>query len=269
MEAVAMEPSLTWFEALSLLRDEGRPCAVVVVTQVRGSAPREAGVRMIVSGGELVWGTIGGGKLERQAIGRAGELLAAGGSVTESADYTLGEDIGQCCGGAVTLFYETFPWIERSIAIFGAGHVAQALAGLHDYLGVAVQLIDSREEEEIRPRLPVERAWKITCVDCPEEEVDELPAGALVLIMTHDHAIDLAILERVLARGGFPYVGVIGSDRKWKRFEQRLLQRGFSPEVIESVHCPIGASKTSKQPRAIAISVAAELLDALATADRG
>lgn len=257
----------TWFEELSNLREQGRPCVVVVVTELRGSAPREAGARMIVSGGELVWGTIGGGKLELQAIEHARALQSGSAAVSESLDYNLGEGLGQCCGGAVTLFYETFPWIERTVVIFGAGHVAQALAGLRDYLGTEVQLIDSRDEAEIRPRLPEERSWTLTCVDCPEEEVDSLPAGALVLIMTHDHAIDLSILERVLARDDFSYVGVIGSDRKWARFEQRLKQRGFSEEKIETVHCPIGKSKTSKQPRAIAISVAAELLEKIAISD--
>jgi xanthine dehydrogenase accessory factor len=258
-----MEHGITWFEALSALHAEGRPCAVVVVTEVSGSAPRETGARLIVADGELAWGTIGGGRLELMAIEHATELLERGGRLTESREYPLAEKTGQCCGGKVALFYETYSWARRQVVIFGAGHVAQSLAGLQPYLAADVQLIDSRVEEEIRPQLPQERSWSILCVDDPEEEIDGLSEDALVLIMTHDHALDLRVLEQALRRGCFPYVGLIGSDRKWKRFQDRLGERGFSAEQLATVRCPIGASKTSKEPSAIAISVAAELLELL------
>ncbi|MFT7668657.1 MAG: xanthine dehydrogenase accessory factor [Planctomycetota bacterium] len=258
-----MDHHPTWFEKLSALHVEERPCAVVVVTEVSGSAPRETGARLIVAGGELVWGTIGGGKLELVAIQKATELLAQGGRLTESEDYPLAEKTGQCCGGKVTLFFETYPWTKREVVIFGAGHVAQALAGLQPYLGVDLRLIDNRTEEEIRPLLPDQRTWSILCVDEPEEEIDELASDALILIMTQDHALDLRVLGRALTRGCFPYVGMIGSARKWQRFQKRLAERGVSEELISSVRCPIGTSKTSKEPTAIAISVAAELLELL------
>lgn len=258
----------TWFEALAALRAAGRPCAVVVVTEVRGSAPRETGARLVVSDGELVWGTIGGGRLEHLAIEHATDLLARGGRLTDSVDYPLAESAGQCCGGQVTLFYETFPWIRRRVAIFGAGHVAQALAGLQPYLDAEVLLIDPREEAEIRPAVPDARPWELLCVDEPEEEVEGLPASTLVLIMTHDHALDLRILERALARDGLPYIGLIGSARKWDRFRRRLLERGLGEDRIDSVTCPIGSTKTTKEPRTIAISVANELLEVMADLER-
>ncbi len=259
-----MSTPATWFEQLAALHAERRPCAVVVVTEVKGSTPRESGARLIVADGELVWGTIGGGNLEHQAIEHATALIERGGHRSESKDYPLAESTGQCCGGAVTLFFETYPWTAQQVVVFGAGHVAQALAGLRGYLSCEVQLIDGREEAEIRPPVPAEREWSLLCVDEPEEEIDVLPAGALVLIMTHDHALDLRILERALARGGFPYLGLIGSDRKWTRFRKRLEQRGFSPEQIAGVRCPIGTTKSSKEPAAIAISVAAELIEVMA-----
>jgi xanthine dehydrogenase accessory factor len=257
---------LAWIEKLSELRARGEPCAMVVVTGVKGSGPRESGARMLVAGGELVWGTIGGGNLELQAIRHASELLADGRALSESVAYPLGEKVGQCCGGEVTVFFETFPWKRRQIAIFGAGHVAQAIAGLSSYLQADLLLIDGREEDEIRPALPEERAWKLVCVDNPEAEVDELPADALVLVMTHNHALDLEIVARALRRD-FAYLGLIGSERKWQRFQKRLAQRGFSAAELAKVTCPIGLSKHSKEPTAIAISAAAELLDVLARTD--
>jgi xanthine dehydrogenase accessory factor len=260
-----------WIEKLSELRKARRACAMVVVTDLAGSGPREAGARMLVAlapGGapELVHGTIGGGNLELQALSHAAELLRAGKALSGSVEYPLAEKTGQCCGGKVTLFFETFPWTRRRIVIFGAGHVAQAIAGLHAYLNADLLLIDAREQQEIVPALPREHAWELLCVDQPETEVDGMPSDTLVLVMTHSHALDLEIVARAIPRG-FAYLGLIGSERKWARFQARLAQRGLSGAQIASVRCPIGLSKHSKEPNAIAISVAAELLGILERAD--
>jgi xanthine dehydrogenase accessory factor len=256
-----------WIEKLSELRAARRACAMVVVTELAGSGPREAGARMLVAlaaGGapELVHGTIGGGKLELQALARAAELLRGGQALSESVEYPLAEKTGQCCGGKVTLFFETFPWKRRRIVVFGAGHVAQAIAGLSAYLDADLLLVDAREEREIVPALPRARGFELLCVDHPEAEVDGLPQDALLLVMTHDHALDLEIVARAIPRG-FAYLGLIGSERKWARFRARLAQRGFDEAQLAGVRCPIGVSKHSKEPNAIAISVAAELLEVL------
>jgi xanthine dehydrogenase accessory factor len=253
----------SWLETLAKLRETRVPCAMVVVTGVRGSAPREVGARMLVAGGRLAWGTIGGGKLEHLAIERALALVAAGERAGESVIFPLGEKAGQCCGGEVTLFFECFTWKRRKIVVFGAGHVAQALGALAPHLSADVLLIDPRSEEEIEPRLPHTRPYEVLFVDAPEEEIDRIPPNSLVLIMTHSHALDLEILARALSRGGFPYVGLIGSERKWSRFRSRLEQRGFTAEAIASVRSPIGLVRGSKEPGAIAISAAAELVQVM------
>ncbi len=256
-----------WIETLSEMRAQGKPCAMVVVTEVKGSGPREAGARMIVSRGangrmELVYGTIGGGNLEMQAIEHCGVLLGDKKAASETVAYPLSEKVGQCCGGEVKLFFETYPWRRRQIAVFGAGHVAQAIGGLAPYLGAEMILIDSRDESEIRPPLPPRRPYELRCVDHPEEEIDLLSDDALVLVMTQSHALDLEIIARALRRD-FPYIGLIGSARKWDRFQKRLQQRGHAAEIIARVRCPIGVSKHSKEPNAIAISAAAELLQVM------
>jgi xanthine dehydrogenase accessory factor len=262
-------PGASWIETLSELRAAGRACAMVVVTGVRGSGPREAGARMIVAGGDIAWGTIGGGNLERLAIEHCAELLAQGRTCSESVAYPLSEKVGQCCGGEVTLFYETFAWARRRLVVFGAGHVGQAVGGLAGYLPADVLLVDGRDEAAIRPALPPagRRPYELLCIDEPAAEVERLPAGALVLVMTHSHALDLEIVAAAIRRPDLAYVGLIGSERKWRRFEQRLLARGFTPAEFGRVRCPIGVTKTSKDPSAIAISAAAELIDVLAAAD--
>ncbi|MBL8858844.1 MAG: xanthine dehydrogenase accessory protein XdhC [Planctomycetes bacterium] len=257
-----MERPQDWIEHLSQLRAERRACALVVVTGVKGSGPREPGARMIVSGGQLAFGTIGGGNLEKLAIEHASAMIARGKAASESVAYPLSEAAGQCCGGEVTLFFETFPWTRRRIATFGAGHVAQAIGGLAHYLSADLVLIDSREESEVQPPLPRARPYQTLFVDAPEEEIATLPDDTLVLVMTHNHALDLEIIARAIQRD-FAYLGLIGSERKWARFQKRLESRGFTRAQIEKVRCPIGVSKNSKEPTAIAISVAAELLEVL------
>ncbi|WP_428928340.1 xanthine dehydrogenase accessory protein XdhC [Marinibacterium sp. SX1] len=77
------------------------PVSRVVVAEVRGSAPREVGAAMLVwDGGQS--GTIGGGTLEFEAAAAA---RAGRRGLSRQA---LGPDLGQCCGGAVTLLTEGF-----------------------------------------------------------------------------------------------------------------------------------------------------------------
>ena len=257
-------PQQDWITSLSSLREAGRACAMVTVTEVRGSAPREPGARMIIAEGRLVWGTIGGGNLEKMAIEQAQAFIDEHGRHTESVSFPLAERVGQCCGGEVTVFFETFAWRRPKVVVFGAGHVGQAFGGLADYLQADVLLVDEREESQLQPTPKSARTYELLCIDEPQEEVDNLSSDTLLLVMTHSHARDLEIVARALKRGPFAYIGLIGSERKWDRFRKRLKQRGFTEEELSQVTCPIGEGRTSKEPSAIAISVAAQILTVLA-----
>jgi xanthine dehydrogenase accessory factor len=265
MAETAHDRPRDWIDALSRLRDARTPCALVVVAGLVGSGPREPGARMVVAGGRPVHGTIGGGRLEQLACEHAMAQLARG-SAVETIEVPLSDAAGQCCGGKVRLHVETYAWRRPKVVVFGAGHVAQALAGLAPWLGADMLLVDPRRAEELVPEPPAARAWELLLVDAPEAEVDELPSDALVLVMTHSHALDLEILARALARD-FAYLGLIGSARKWSKFRARLLARGATEDQLARVRCPIGMSKHSKEPNAIALSVAAELSEHLARAD--
>lgn len=124
-------PVASWIAPLMDALARGEPAMLVHVAAVRGSAPREPGARMLVTG-EGFTGTIGGGELEHQAIRQARERLAGGrGGV---ADRALGPELGQCCGGAVTLLFEPFApsdlaWLEPlSAAVAGRAPIVRSLA---------------------------------------------------------------------------------------------------------------------------------------------
>ncbi|MCV6594417.1 MAG: xanthine dehydrogenase accessory protein XdhC [Silicimonas sp.] len=87
------------------------PVARVVVAEAKGSVPRDAGTAMLVTA-ERVFGTIGGGTLEHEAIARARDVLSTGQDRTDRVP--LGPGVGQCCGGAVTLVTEL--WDDARLA---------------------------------------------------------------------------------------------------------------------------------------------------------
>lgn len=88
------------------LHDEGALIRVVVAT-VRGSAPREPGACMVI-GTQGIDGTIGGGHLEFKATEIAHQMLAQPSVPARLDRFALGATLGQCCGGAVTLWFERF-----------------------------------------------------------------------------------------------------------------------------------------------------------------
>ncbi|HEX6138333.1 MAG TPA: xanthine dehydrogenase accessory protein XdhC [Casimicrobiaceae bacterium] len=94
-----------WLDTLLGLRDAGTPAVVVTIASTRGSVPREAGTKMIVTG-DAVHGTIGGGHLEHKAMAIARDQLAAGAREGAVRRFPLGASLGQCCGGLVNLLFE-------------------------------------------------------------------------------------------------------------------------------------------------------------------
>ena len=395
-------------------------CALVTVAAVRGSAPREPGARMVIAPDGGFRGTIGGGELEWRAIGAARDALSRNTPAATLSRFTLGPDLGQCCGGSVQLLTEVFdrerldeiralaareaagPFVTRgrigpravervvdedvareapgptrtgsfapaehtagdgvayeasgsagtgySIAaertaggnvareapgpartgsfapaehtagdgvayeasgsagtgrsiiaertaeggvahgglpverggfpvelkgdgviverfrdprrplwLFGAGHVGRALMLALAPLPFDVTWIDEREgtfpaatPANVRPVRSADAAG----------ELARAPDGAFVVVMTHSHALDLAIVHAALAAGRFGYVGLIGSAGKRARFVRRLREAGVAEARVATLVCPIGMPAIrSKHPAAIAAGVAAQLLE--------
>jgi len=95
----------------------------------------------------------------------------------------------------------------------------------------------------------------------PEAALADLPTGAHVLVMTHDHGEDLAIVESALNTPGLGSIGLIGSRSKWARFRAQLVEVGHDEAELARVTTPIGIDGiASKDPAAIAVSVAARIL---------
>ena len=238
------------------------PCVIeIALLETRGSAPRAAGTRMWVGASET-HGTIGGGNLEYSALKIAREMLLSGESQRERR-FALGDSLGQCCGGTVTLRFTRKERIDHAdeahfdVVLFGAGHVGKEVARILERLPCRLTWIDPRPEvfpssvnANVRVVIEEEPAWM----------ADEAPPGAYYLVMTHSHALDLEIVERILRRKDVAFLGLIGSQTKAAKFRARLKQRGFTADQLQALVSPIGLFKAGKHPAEIAVSAVAQLL---------
>ncbi|HET6157100.1 MAG TPA: xanthine dehydrogenase accessory protein XdhC [Dongiaceae bacterium] len=306
---------MNWLSAALDCIAAGEKAVLVTVAEAKGSTPRESGAKMLVRERDIV-GSVGGGQLELLAIDEARGLMADGRARPDLMRYSLGPDLGQCCGGAVRLLLEPLTktdrrwltqwqtqmsqsvtrllmtstdgakqWIEaeeaedgarvveggkiwqvveavrrrsRPVWLFGAGHVGRALAKVLAELPFEVTWLDSRFDG-----FPEEIPADMRHVAAPRlaEKVDEAPSATLFLVLTHSHQLDLDICDRVLRRGDFAFLGLIGSATKKARFLRSLKERGHGAATLERLVCPIGLAQIpGKQPMAIAVSTAAQLL---------
>lgn len=273
----------------------GRPALVVRVHAIRGSTPREAGVRMLVGGDEhggevlgTVLGTIGGGHLEWQAIDLARQALAEARMANKppaawQRTFALGPTLGQCCGGVVELAFEPLtdatlqawavPPPRFHLELHGAGHVGQAIVKLLTDIDCTVRWIDERADpaetcDADAPGLPTPAELaalpphiRFVSTEQAEAEVADAPPGACHLVLTHRHDLDLRIIHAVLQRGDFAFAGLIGSQTKRAKFLHRLAAQGVASDAIARLTCPIGLpGLPGKEPAVIAVSVVAQLL---------
>ncbi len=219
--------------------------------------------------GHEVAGTVGGGHLELKAISVAREMLAAGATAAVEHNYPLGPALGQCCGGGVVL--RTVPLDAQALArwpastplftlqLYGAGHVGRAIVHLLSTIDCSVSWIDEREAEF--PAEPSPPHIQRLCVEPVEAEVRLAAPGSFFLVLTHSHALDMAISEAILRRADFGYFGLIGSATKRAQFMRRLADRGMDVDTLARMTCPIGMPGIEgKEPELIAVAVVAQLL---------
>jgi xanthine dehydrogenase accessory factor len=318
----------SWLADLQHLLAHGDAVVLVTLARVEGSAPREAGTKMLVTR-DSARHTIGGGHLEWSAIELARQVLKSGPRARQLARFALGPSLGQCCGGTVVVAFERLDvadlgWVttlakrmlagqstvrtvsfgpapddvmlsapepgvegsdcllwdgtgfgenhalltetiaprEFAVVLFGAGHVGAALVRVLASLPCRVRWTDERDAQ-FPPPTTLDGITNLTldANDAPDEAIDHAAPHTYFLVMTHNHARDLELAERILRRGDFAFFGMIGSRTKRKQFEHRLAARGIDSALIARMHCPIGVPGISdKSPEVIAVSVAAQLL---------
>ena len=203
-------------------------------------------------------GTLGDKRLDELAARKADELLSAGG-VQGSLLHPLTETQSTLPDTSDVLFFEKISPCKFQVALFGAGHVGSALVRvLAASAECRITWVDGRAGQfpgNLPPDVQARPGVN------PVAEVGDLPEQSYCLVMTHDHQLDQDLCEALLARDDLAFLGLIGSAAKRRRFAQRLKEKGITERQLERLTCPIGVPGIeSKEPGAIAVSVAAQLL---------
>lgn len=155
-------------------------------------------------------------------------------------------------------FVEAVAPARHSVWIWGAGHVGRALAAVLAPLpDLGVTWIDDAPERFPDP-VPAGVA-PLVATHMPHAAA-HAPAEAHHLVLTYSHEIDLALCHALLSRPAAS-IGLIGSATKRARFRSRLRALGHADVAISRILCPIGDPALGKHPQAIAIGVAAQLLE--------
>ena len=234
-----------WIPEMLGFYDERVPVVVATALAADGQAQKF----LVTAGGSSAYGAPSG-ELQGAVASAARPMLA-----------------GQCTGAKrlrlkapehFSLLLEPVMSSSFNLALFGAGHVGSAVVAAMAGLDCNVRWIDSR-----RDIFPGNVPANVTCLETgsPPHEVAAMPANSFYLVMTHSHPLDFDVCSYILRRGDFAYCGLIGSVSKRRRFEKLMRKQGMPDAVLDRLTCPIGiAGIESKKPEAIAIAVAAEVL---------
>jgi len=327
------------FQTLLDMLISGRDALLISILAESGSAPRGAGARMLAGREGRLWGSIGGGNMEHQALQLAGQLLQECRSLLKQ--YHLSHDLGMICGGEATVFYQFIaaddPYMQELCAsalaqmeqnrdiwlitrpeesgawqmglfsreeglrfikldmealqsclkrqplclhsggadyyvepvagagrvlIFGGGHVAQALQPLLSKLDFNCWIMDDRPEFAAAELFP--GAKKVICGSYEDiGRYIKIGPADFVVVMTHGHASDYTVQKQAM-QAQPAYIGVIGSKNKIQTINGRLAQEGYTAAQIAAVHAPIGLPIKAGTPAEIAVSIAAQLIQARA-----
>lgn len=244
-------------EKIGQLEKENQTFAVATIIESKGSTPRHIG-KMIVYPDSKIEGTVGGGLAELYVIEAAIEAIHTKQSKTVS--YTLDKEknggITMHCGGTLVVFIEVFVGRPELILV-GAGHLAQALAQLADFMGYPYRVIDDRPTYCTQERFPT--AIGLYAHESLVEAIRMTPIHprACICIFTKD-SDDIALKE--LIHKEYAYMGMIGSKNKIRRVFEQLENEGIQRELLDKVHTPIGLAIGAETPEEIAISVIAEII---------
>jgi xanthine dehydrogenase accessory factor len=201
-----------------------------------------------------VWGTVGGGCVEKYIVREAKFVFQDG--KTRVEEFNLGDDswsgIGMSCGGKVKMMLELIEPPERLI-IFGSGGISVGCAEIGNILGYKVVVLDPFATKEAFPSAEVYSQGVL-------QKIREMTITPLdnVLILT-EHRYDIEALQAVL-NSKARFIGMIGSKNRVNASYKELVKAGASVERLLSVHAPVGLDIGAVTQKEIAVSIMAEII---------
>ncbi len=254
------------YDTVLAYKRKGLDGVLVTAVEKKGEGPVEVGKKLFVGEDGKLYGTVGGGALEHEAIDTAKELVKD--RENRLVRYLLQEDgpqktekdhtsLPMKCGGMVTLFYE-FTGTRRVVYVFGAGHVSRALGKILKTLDFHLVVIDDRPE--VLAAYPfADRPVEKPFVDFIDEE--GLKEGAFVVVCTPSHKHDYDVIDRIIEKGfTIPYMGMLCSKAKRRDYLDNLKRKFGTGVDLKNFYAPVGLATGGDTPEEIALSIAAEML---------
>lgn len=246
------------FDTVAQLSESGTDFVIVTLVKVLASAPQDVGAKCVVTSEGLVAGTVGGGKVEARCIEYAKDILKSNKYFEPQIEkWNLQTDIGMTCGGVCHFLFEHFPKSSWKVALFGAGHVSQALTRTLKNLKCDLTVIDHRKEW-------LEKLPKVKTIQSAnaKEVISQFDENTFFISMTKGHAADVPFLIEIYKQfPNAPYIGAIGSKAKRNAISKDLREAGVDENFINRLHIPLGLPIGNNQPYEIAISICAQLLE--------
>lgn len=247
------------YEALVEIQRMGQVAALATVIRTQGSVPRHAGTKMVIYRDGQIVGTVGGGAMESRVVEAAQNIMQTGEPATVSYSLTdLGAGDPGICGGTAEIFIEPIG-VTPTLVVIGCGHVGQALVTLGKWSGFRVVASDDRADYCNPQHVP--EADECLAVP-PAELLDHLEVTPLTYVaaVTRGLPIDEELFPKLL-QSPAPYIGLIGSKRRWALTRKALIeQHGIAADVVDRVHSPIGYEIGAETPEEIAISIMAQII---------
>jgi len=254
------ENDVDLFQKLQELRNNNVLTALVTVIKTTGSVPRKVGAKMIVQFDEQIYGTIGGSSVEALVIKEALEVIKSGQAQIVRHDLfdEDKQDTGMVCGGTMEFFIEPIDIPER-VYIFGGGHVGLQVAHFSKKIGFEYIVVDDREDFASEERFP-DALHRIVADPGKVARDLEFTNNDYIVIVTRGHKDDYYVLRGVIEKPA-RYIGMIANTTKRNQIWHQLqTEDGISPDVLSTIHSPIGLEIGAETPAEIAISIVAELI---------
>ncbi len=248
------------YDEIAAVRARGEPAALATVIGTRGSTPGRDAMKMLVRADGSTRGTVGGGAMEEEVRRMGLEVLAD--EACRRASFELSteavDDSELICGGTVEVFVE--PLTIPTAFLFGAGHLARAIAPVADVAGFRVVVADDRATHANAERFPAAHEIVAEPFDTILESLaPRLGPASYCLIVTRSHRLDercAAALLRTPAR----HVGMIGSKNKVRRCHEFLREQGLGDDDIARLAAPVGLDVGAQTHGEIAVAIVAEMV---------